>query len=147
MRQPLDVREQVQPQLGQDALTGLLQNDGLKIGAYHGDHQNTGINRHINPKASQFKIPLHQPFNFPHQKRGDDVIGDRKHHQQANQQKLLGVGLGIGKQAADDFSVLHLPVKAQRLLFVLHQDVGQHKHQRKCADDGSHDQNRVIFTH
>ena len=63
MGERLDVGEQVLAQIGDDPLADPLQDDGLKIGACHREHQHTGIDGHRDKQLVQGEIARHQLFD------------------------------------------------------------------------------------
>ena len=100
--QLLNVGKDAQPEAGENLLAGFLQDDGLKIGADHGDNQNPGVYHHPAEKLGHGKACLlHQFLDVANHVRGHEVIDEGHHGNDKCQQKGLPVGFGIGKQTFD----------------------------------------------
>ena len=67
--------------------------------------------------------------------------------QEQDEDEALPLGLCVLHEAADDLRVLHVAVKADGLLLILHGNVGHQEDHRQDAHDGADDEKRVKFTH
>ena len=74
-------------------------------------------------------------------------MSDRNDHKQENHDEALGVGLCILEKTLDDLAVLHMSVKADSFLFVLHKGVGEHEDRREYADDRAENENGIPIMH
>ena len=146
MAQLLDAGKGVQADLGQDLLTGLLQDHGLEIGADDADDQNAGIQRHHHVQILQFKIFLDQVLDLTHDPGRQHVIHHGEEHDQQAGHKALPMGLGVLQQPGDQFLIGDLPLPVVALVLLLSQgEPGDHKGHGEGADDGGHDHHRQKF--
>ena len=127
------------------ALTGLLQDYRLDIGADERDEkdryvENDRVEEVRELKAFFFSDSLDE---VTHNKRGDDLVRDRDDHKQENDDKALGVGLSVDQQTLDDLAVLHISIEADSFLFVLHKHVCENEDRSEYADDGAEYQKRI----
>ena len=110
--------EQILAQIGDDALADPLQNDRLKIGACHREHQNPRIDRDRSEQAAEGKIGGDKFFDRTDDQGRDNVVSDGEEHQEENQKKLGPVRFGIGEQAAQNLAVCHGALKTHGGLFI-----------------------------
>ena len=145
--QLFNVGKDAQPEAGENLLTGLLQDDGLEIGADHGDNQNSCIHHHPADQGRHGKACLlHQLLNASDHVRGQKVIGKGYHGNDKCQQKGLPVGLGKGQQAANQLRILHEPLLLGGL-FLSHKDGGNDEGHGEHQHDPCHNENGQILSH
>ena len=132
--QGLDVGEQVLPQIGDDPLARLLEDDRLEIGADHGKDQDARIDRHHPEQSLQGEIPHQHLLHLAYDQGGHDVVHDGKKHQQPRRQEAAQVGPGIMGQPPDDLAVGDVALKAHGGLFVLDRGIGEDQQGRHRAD-------------
>ena len=145
--QALNVGKDVLADAGKDLLTRLLQDDGLNVGADHGDDQNGGINTDQRKEAAKLEVCLDHFYDLAGDEGGDDVVCDGEQHNKAHQQEICPVWLGVNQQAANDLTVLHVTVEADGFLFIFHGGVGHDEGNGDDAESGTYDQKRIILTH
>ena len=112
MRQGFDVGKDVHADLREDLLPDPLQEDGLGVGADQRDDQDARVDRDHRPELREGEVALDQLLDAADQHGRDHVIDDGEEHHEEDQNELADIGLGVAKQAADDFAVLHMPLKA-----------------------------------
>jgi len=139
--------EDILPQMGEDLLTYLLQNDGLNVGADHGYHHDGGVDRHLTEQVAHFKVFFDDTLNAADQRGGNHIEGDRDHHDDKDGDEGAPVGLGVFGQPADQLRVLHVPVRLLRILFPFQLNVGNEKCHGEGADDGTDDNNGKVLNH
>ena len=115
LRQAFNMRKKILADFGNDSLSGLLQDNGLNIGAGQGEQQNAGVNYYPPDQLRHGKAVLDHLFNITDDQRRNDVIGNRKHHDQQNQHKTFPIRPSVSQQPARNFAVLHIAVKADGL--------------------------------
>ena len=143
MGQRLDVGEQVLAQVGDDPLAGLLQDDGLEIGADHRKDQDARVDRHRPEQGAQGKVPYQHLLHIAHDQGGHDVVDDGKEHQQPSQGKAAPIRLGIMGQPADDLAVGDVALKTHRGLFVLDGGIGKDQQSGHDPDQAARQQERI----
>ena len=147
MSQRLDVGEQVFPQVGDDPLPRLLQDDGLEVGAAHREQQDAGVDRHRRKQGGKGEVAHQHLLHIPHDEGRDDVVDDGEEHQHPRGGKAAEVGPGVMGQPADDLAVGDVPLKAHRSLFVLDGGIGEDQQGGHRPDQPPGQQQRVQFSH
>ncbi len=137
-----DVDKQVLTQLGEDLLSGALEDDGLEIDTGHGYHQQPGVDRHHGIKLGQLKLLLHQVGHAPQDSGRNEVIGNGEDHDDQHQQEVLPIRLGVDQQPAEDLAVRHVPIKAHLLLFVFDAQVDDKESDGEDPHYAAHHQQR-----
>ena len=130
-----------------DLLPRLLQHDSLDIGAYHGYYQDARIDCDILIKNGQLKLIRQHTGDIADDERGNNIVCNRKEHDEADKYEVLRVGLCIRKQALHDVAVLHVPLEAHGLFFVLNGSIHDDKHDRNNSDHAADYEKRKIITH
>ena len=139
--------KKVGAQIGQDSLSGFLQNQCLKVGTDQRNDQQGGIDRHGGIKRRKRKAVFDHFLNVAHQYRRDHIVGNRDDHQQKYQQEGAFVGLYIPQKPSDDFAVFHAPVKTDSFFLLAYGQVCKEKNSRKNARNSADYEKRKVFTH
>ena len=146
MAQLFNVGEHIQTNLGQDLLTGFLQQHSLQIGADQTDHQNAGVNANHGEQVAQLELFLDGILNMHHQQGGDQIVNDGEEHDEEDCHEVLPVGLAVAEQTGDNFFVGHMPLIVQQLVLGLfHGEIGKNEGDGKTADDGTDNDHGQIF--
>ena len=142
-----NVGEKVFTQIGDDALTHTLQNDGLQIGAGHREDQHTRVHGHTDIEAFQFEIAHHKLFDVAHDEGRRDVVGDGEEDEKAHDDELPEVGLGVAEEAAQDLTVGHAALEAHSRFLVFDAGVGDKQQHRHGADNAAYEKKRIQTHH
>jgi hypothetical protein len=131
---------------GKNLLTDRLKQNCLAIGAYHGDDKNARIDCNANEDVAHYEaIGLHKLDNITHNEGGYDIVANGEQHYDAYEKEALPMRLHVNKHTLDDFGILHMAVKADGFLFILHSNVGDDEGGGKEANDASHNQDGIVI--
>ena len=119
--------EQVLPQVRDNPLAGLLEDHRLEIGAHHRKDQDTRIGRHHPKEGVQGEIPHQHLLHGADNQGRNDIVDNRKEHQQAGHGKTAQIGPGIMGQPADNLTIRDIPLKAHRGLFIFDHGISQNQ--------------------
>ena len=139
--------EQILPQVRDDPLARLLQDDRLEIRADHRKHQHAGVYRHRGKQAAEGEVPHQHLLHIAHDEGRHDIVDDGEQHQQARHYKAAQIGPGVMGQPPDDLAVRDVALKAHGSLFVLDQGVGQDQQRRHAADQAARQPKRIQLDH
>ena len=149
MREALDVSEEVLTDIGYYALTGPLKDKSLHVGRYERDYENTRVDSYCGKEVGKLKATLltYGVCQLTEDERRNYFVRYREYHQDKHHDKVLCVGLCVFEKAADDLRVLHIAVKTDSLLFVLHKGISQNENDGKERNYCSYNKKRIKLTH
>ena len=136
----LDMGKHVLTQIRQDPLSDLLQDDGLEVGCHKRENKYACIDDDVSQQLAHLKSLAEYLFYPTDKERREDVVGDGDKHNKADEGELEDVGPCISENSYYDFRVLHMTVKADGLLLILHRGIGYDKDDREGADYSTEDE-------
>ena len=147
MGERFDMAEGIFADGGDDLLSCFLQDDRLQIHRTQGNEQDGCVKTDFDEDIAHFKLACDGFFDIRNDERGNEVVGNRKEHQKADNDEIADIGLCIAKETACDLAILHVAVKADGLLFVLHGDEGDKEYRGEKTEDAADHKNRIVIRH
>ena len=113
-------------------LTYGLKQNCLEIGAYHRNDKDTCVNSHAEEDLVHLEaLCLHKLNDVTHNKGRNYIVANGEGHNKTNEKKLFPMWLYVNEDTLDNFRVLHMAVKADGLLLILHHSISYDENYRK----------------
>ena len=143
----LDMSEGILADGRDDLLSRFLKDDRLQIHGDEGNEEDGRVKTDTKENVLHFKFIDNQLFDACDHERGDEIVGNGEKHQKADEEEIADIGTGITKKTSCDLAILHVAVKADGLLFILHGDEGDEKGGGKEAEDAADDEKGIVIRH